>query len=325
MTGAEALRGKKKVHILKSTIEELKDQSDAIDRETSSKSPADIQREEYENACRDRYRDYEEYGNRAFSNQAELKKLLTVLSNFKFSALNTLLVYGQKPDATDLRSRDQWDKEQYFLKKDAVAVFMNFPTEKYNSKGMCYSRSFTKRAVFDISDIANPKIKEKTREDDVTLVRALIHDCPVRVETVDDMPKEKGNAYYDPVSKAIFARGGMDTGEILSSVSKAVFHAMISKGKDDYKPEENTFAAECASFAIAKKYGIDTDLFKISKIPENIAKGDWKDKYQEFSKVRDNYMSLMRKMDDYIQTERMNRSYGGKSVEYEELEESYER
>ncbi|MCX8072213.1 MAG: ImmA/IrrE family metallo-endopeptidase [Candidatus Binatia bacterium] len=77
-----------------------------------------------------------------------------------YSPLNRMLIYLQRPDATFVKGRRQWEKEGRRVRRGARAIFIVAPALNPRERGP--TMFFTPARVYDVSDTEGPPFKVPT-------------------------------------------------------------------------------------------------------------------------------------------------------------------
>ena len=185
-----------------------------------------------------------------------LQQYLDVQSRFdRYSVSNALLIAHQKPDATRIADAKTWQNSGAYIKKGEKALSILEPGREYTRQDGTKGVNYDAKKVFDIAQTTAEPPERKTRQqDDRKLVRALVKTSPVPVEISNDLPQNE-NAVYASPQKKIFVRQGMSGSDIFRALSKEIAHARLDK--DGATRAGNAFTAECVSYLLCKRNGIE--------------------------------------------------------------------
>lgn len=229
-------------------------------------------------------------------NGDRFQAFLDVQSRFdRYSAVNTLLIFAQKPEATRLRSFDSWKDNGGFIKPGQTGISILEPHEYIKEDGSA-GTGYNIKKVFDISQVDTRKMNSPAPVPKYTnrqLLQALISKALVKITGVNELPGELG-AQTHPETGEIFVLKGMDFGETFSSVAQELAYSELATSP---KTQENPqFSAFCASYLLCKKYGVDTQVFDFSDAP-NIFEGmDAQAVKGELSQIRDAASNIAARM-----------------------------
>lgn len=243
------------------------------------------------------------------------RKYLDVQSRFdKLSANNNLLVFKQKPDATVMKTYTEWAEEKKQVKKGAVAVMILEPKEGKNANGEPHTY-FNPKSKFDASDLTEQPELQSVTYDGRLLVHALVDNCPVKIVTPQEYPKDRQDgAYYDAKNNCIMAKRGMSPSEIFTSVSVAMAHAEMAQFEKqnatpenpatEYQTHKHEFQARCAAYVLAVKYGVPTDKVAIQSIPQRYNEYKAEDVKRELSQINRSVKSITERMREKLEPEK---------------------
>ncbi|MCQ2770343.1 MAG: hypothetical protein MJ236_00890 [Clostridia bacterium] len=259
------------------------------------------QRKEYDEAISTYVLEYQKNAKKVFSSRKELSTFLDVVSKIPFSMSNLLLVYSQMPDASDIRSYDNWKKCYADIKEGAKAIYVSEPKKIIDQNGTRVV-SYDKKAKFDVKDTIGFIPAPKIETDIETLIRGLIHDCPVKLETVSSerFSKKKDGAYYSAAERIIVAKTGMDQDEIFPKVAKAIVHSYIASGKKEYDDRIYDFEAQCVVSCLSKAYDVRSEYSETPEVPDSLKNADFKEHKRVLSTIVENFKRIRRNMDKFI-------------------------
>lgn len=216
----------------------------------------------------------------------KFQQYLDVQGRFdRYSAVNTLLILAQKPEATRIGDFDYWKGMGGFVRPRQSAISILEPheyTKDDNSPGVGYNI----KKVFDISQVDTRKVKISPPPTftDRQLLSALISKAPVKVMGVDELPGDLG-AMTDPETGGILVRKGMEFPDTFRSVAQELCYADLTTGPDSQA--EPHFSAYCAAYLLCKKYGVDAQGFDFSDAPGVLGEMDALEVKGELSQIRD--------------------------------------
>jgi len=225
----------------------------------------------------------------------KFRQFLDVQSRFeRYSPTNALLIFANRPDATQLRHKNAWKEKGIHVREGEKAMPILEPGNSYekadNSTGVYYNVKW----VYDISQTdATPEQQPTVHRDPRQLLTALISKRPVPIELVSEQP---GGAMFDPDKQTIFVQKGMEADDIFRSVSMALAHAELEMIAPEYSKESADFKAYCASYMLCKQYGIDTKGYEFAKLPDEFTKADTKTRRMDLGEMRDALRSISGRM-----------------------------
>ena len=205
----------------------------------------------------------------------------------RYSANNALLIHSQYPSAKKLKDFDDWGKEKVKINKGAKSISIIEPYE-YKKKDGGTRISYNVKKVFDVSQTNARKTPAVTaNKDPRKLITAMIEASPVEVRAYDELPYPNTAAYYSNDKQMILVgRGIGDSVLVCQTLAQELGHAQLSINSDKYSRSEMGFKAVCIGYMLCKKYGVDTNVFAINRIPEEYKTMTPKEIRDDLSKMR---------------------------------------
>lgn len=201
----------------------------------------------------------------------KFRSYLDVQSRFdRYSVNNALLITAQMPTALQLRDYDAWKDAGTPVKKKQKGIIILEPGDKYTRDDGTTGVSLNVKRVFDVSQTSSKDHPVMTRLDDRALLKALVHNSPVVITPADKFDMENTNAFYDPAKHQILVRKGMDAPEIFKAVTKELAHAAFALEAEEYSRRKENFKAQCVSYILCNRYGIDTQEMEI-RVPVSLS------------------------------------------------------
>ena len=205
-----------------------------------------------------------------------LKDFLTYLAGMRtdVSMRNKLLTYGYNPHATDIRTREAWEKDGFAILDEGAIIYniQQVPGEKGH---------YTERVMYDVSSTdMQPEAFEHFPNAGFFAERLLMYPpCPVRFS--DNPLVDNRRASYYPEKGIIEVTGGFKSEEhvcygLLREFSHFYLHEnemrMIKKeGKDasvEYNRDRHGIESQAISFAVCTRYGIEPPKLDVVHPPE---------------------------------------------------------
>jgi len=177
------------------------------------------------------------------------QKYLDVQSRFdRYSAANALLILTQKPEATRIADFDTWKEQGAYIRKKETGFYILEPGEEYQRGDGTTGISYNPKRMFDISQTGNSRKRETpVYPDERTRIKALLAHAPVPIHINDTLP-EGANAVYQPDTREIQIRRGMEAGDIFRALAQELAHAEMDKGGGSYTRSDHSFRAYCVSY-----------------------------------------------------------------------------
>jgi hypothetical protein len=220
----------------------------------------------------------------------KFRQYLDVQGRFdRYSAVNSLLILAQQDNlsagaATRLGDFDYWKKQNAFVKGKSVISILE-PHEYVKDDGTP-GVGYNAKKVFDISQVDTRKLRTPAPPSlsERQLLGALTYKTPVSIMSVTELPDELG-AMYDPETKCISVRKGMEFPDIFRSVAQELAYVELSAGENTQQADPH-FSAHCAAYLLCKKYGVDTKDFAFENSPAVFEGMESQEVKGELSKIR---------------------------------------
>ena len=234
----------------------------------------------------------------------KFRSYLDVQARFgRYSATNALLIYAQMPLATQLRDFNGWKNLGVSIKKQEKGISILEPGKEYARPDGGVGVSYDVKKVFDVSQTnSRTRMQPSVQTDERTQLRALIHNPPVPIQTVDELPDGRG-ALYDHAQQVIFVRRGMDAPSIFRSVSLELAHAEWDFAHESYDRASAAFPAFCVSYLLCRKNGVDVSSYRFDALPEDFKEKGAQSIRTTLSEIRDTAEKISTRM--YRATEQM--------------------
>jgi hypothetical protein len=221
-------------------------------------------------------------------NSLFFQSYLNTLSKFeKYSAHNTLLIFAQKPDATQLKSYDNWVNSKTPVNKGEKGISIYEPGKEYTRDDGTTAVSMNIKKMFDISQ-TSAEIKAAPENKDIrVLLKSLMKTSPAPVKLVDPIGDNIG-ARYNEQRNVIEVSRGLDGENLFRAISQEVAFASLYKQSIETSSfEDINFAAYAASYVICEKNGIETKGYDFSESAEYFKDKDSKEIIGEIKAIRD--------------------------------------
>ena len=226
-----------------------------------------------------------------------LRSFLDTQARFdRYSVTNVLLILAQMPQATQLKDFDGWAEAGFSIKKNQHAISILEPGKEYQRDDNTRGTSYNVKKVFDISQTTARSKKQPTVNlDDRLLLKALIHQPPVSVITVDALQDNVG-ALYDHEHQQIIVRRGMSAPDIFRSVSKELALAHLAASRESYDRKDAAFAAYCISYVLCRQHGVDVSAYDFSRLPESFRNAQPMAIREALTEIRDTAGEISKRM-----------------------------
>lgn len=204
------------------------------------------------------------------SSGKELYNFLKLMSRFKdFSTSNLLLIYGQNPNATQLKTFDEWKEEGKNLKKGVSATKIRKKADNGNNE-------FTVVNLFDVSQLRSddsPEAQKQTEAPDRQQMKRLF-----RLMTAGFAPRAKiagesdraevsldylhgEDAVYSPEDKVIYVRENLPTAVQLNLICRETLLSYVAGRDKSYSRDKYIIECSCAALVVCERHDIDSSYF----------------------------------------------------------------
>lgn len=275
-----------------------------------------LSREEYAEKMRKEkeavYQMADETATEIVANPEKFKAFLDTQSRLdRYSAVNALLIFKQRPDASQLKNFDDWSKENVKIQKGAKSVSILEPVE-YAKRDGTIGISYNVKKVFDISQTNGKKPPAPSvNRDPKALITTMLDSSPVNVEAADDLPYPNMAAFYNNEEQTLYVKRDVgDSVAVAQCVAQELGHAQLSINSESYSRADMGFQAVCIGYMLCKKYGVDTQNFAINRIPDSLSSKEPKDIRFELSKTRNAMADIHSRISDELYKKKQERSKG---------------
>lgn len=217
-----------------------------------------------------------------------LKSYFDIQSKFSlYTPRNALLVAFQEPDASQVKLYDEWIKMNAKFKNRFPKKILIIEPSKENKK------YFNAKEVVDIKETNVKSNMSKISEK--LILQALLTECPIEVKAIDSL--KSGNiCEWNDEDKVIYVCRGKDAPDILKALADEI--AKINLYNNNQEIDENK--ADCISYMICKKYGVDVPISSTDKLVEKYSKMELKQIISDLDSMRSITEDLFTNLDKYI-------------------------
>ena len=223
------------------------------------------------------------------------KSYLDVQSRFdKYTVRNALLLTKQLPNATQLKDYNGWKEAKVnFKTRYPKRVVILEPGEAYtNKEGKKVTPIYSKEVI----DVSETNLKPNSRTYDKKLIlQSLLHNAPADIKAVDSLEDGK-MCNWDKDNNVIYVCRSEDYNLVISSVAKELANINLYENTNNYDQVQ----AECISYMICKKYGIDVDLENIDKLSLRFSNMESKDIKDELSNMKNVFEDINNNIGQYL-------------------------
>lgn len=222
-------------------------------------------------------------------NGVAFQRYLNIQSQFdRYSVSNALLILAQRPDATCIADFDTWKEQGAYIRRNETGFYILEPGDEYHREDGSTGISYNPKKMFDISQTGGSRKRgTQAYPDDRTRLKALIDHAPVRIEASETLSAGVA-AQYRPDERDIQIRPGMNAGDIFRALSRELSHAEMDRGDGAYDRAMYEFHAECVSYMLCRKYGVETEgHYSFDDVPEILSGIEPKEVRTELSAMKE--------------------------------------
>ena len=142
----------------------------------------------------------------------------------RYSAINTLLIYHQFPNAAKLKSFEDWRSDNVKINKGAKSISILEPIEYTRNDGTS-GISYNVKKMFDISQTsAKPNESQALNVSTKEFIMTLLENVGIEVESKNDLPYEGLAAYFDEKDQRLYVRPAVGDDVLLAN------HGLLAGG-----------------------------------------------------------------------------------------------
>ena len=205
----------------------------------------------------------------------------------RYSVGNILLLAAQKPDAERLADFKTWKERGLSIRRGESGILILEPGSEYTREDGSRSMSYHTKRVFDISQtMAITERQPEIRRDIQTLLKALVHNAPCEIRSVDSTGELGGGpgAYYDSLSRTIYVETERAE-ERFFEIAKELAHAHMDG--EGYERTACEFKAACAAYILCKRNHIRIDDSIVADPPKEFKCLDSRGVRKELAVIRE--------------------------------------
>lgn len=184
-----------------------------------------------------------------------LNGYLGVMARFpERSALNTLLVYAQRPDATRIGTKEDWDKEHARIKKGERGFTLIERGDAYERDDGTLGNFYDASRYFDARQTTARKVHPR-RYHEASVVMALVKTAKPRIIAVDGLNDDL--AVYDRDTDTLRLQKDLGQSQLFWALTSELAQAEFARSDANWSRDAYFDRADLAAIALAKRYGID--------------------------------------------------------------------
>ena len=224
---------------------------------------------------------------------------------FGHSVSNVLLIMEQKPEATWVRTFDDWKADNVSLKKGEKGI-LTLAADYYQKPDGTMGMTSKVEKLFDISQ-TTAENRTVTRPVYKSAAELLMECSPQAIEK-PELPGE-ADALYDPQTNEIHVKDGLDTDTKFFCIAREQAVAMLTRG-DVLTRNDVIRDAEFSAYLVTKRYGFDPPDIGFGEMASHFYGREEKDVRESLGGMRFTADRIHQKVQD-----RLELSRGSKDME----------
>ena len=220
-----------------------------------------------------------------FQDDASMKGFLDFMARCTpQSTRNLLILYEQDPSITHPRTFEKW-REAGRSVRSGESGYTFFVDQDYTKDDGTRGIGYSITKAFDISQTRGPQPVPPQTYLPEEVIAAMVEQSPVPLIISDQLPQGV-QAQYVPRQRAIYVRDGMDETVTACVIAREQAHASFDTVGGGYYRQAYAAQAYCAAYVTARKFGIDTSMFRFDGVCQSCAGIDAQKKRTFLSKVK---------------------------------------
>ena len=226
----------------------------------------------------------------------------------RYSAINTLLIYHQFPNAAKLKSFEDWRNDNVKINKGAKSISILEPIEYTRNDGTS-GISYNVKKMFDISQTsAKPNESQALNVSTKEFIMTLLENVGIEVESKNDLPYEGLAAYFDEKDQKLYVRPAVGDDVLLANhVAREVALVEFAANDESYSRSKYTQKAVSVAYMLCKKYGIEVKDLGIDRLPQELNAKEPKKIKSELTQMRNTLSEINNKVNDALYQKRQER------------------
>lgn len=181
---------------------------------------------------------------------------LDVMARFpERSALNSLLIFAQHPDATRIGDKAYWRNEHALIRKGERGFTLIEQGDGYERADGSIGSFFNAVRVYDEGQTTARRILPR-RYQEAAVVAALVKTTIPRIVPADDLQGDL--AVYDHENGTVYLQKGLSQSQVFWALACELCQSEFARSNPDYDREAYLGRAELGATVLAKRYGINS-------------------------------------------------------------------
>lgn len=256
------------------------------------------------------YRTQDETAEKVVMNGEIMKSYLDVQSRFSnYSVGNALLITAQNPRATLIKDIEGWKKDKIYLKRNPQGITILEPNGYYTKEDGTEAISYDTKKVYDVSETQSKRKIHTIPYIDEKVLKAVLSISPVEVEAVENISNSDKIVHFNPSKRIILINTNATTKQMIKGLLNEISSIYLMNFNNS---EKSNFENKCVSYMICRKYGIPTQDYDFSTIPEELKEMSAQEIKEELKNISDTYKSMLEGIDrtlDIPEKYRTNKEY----------------
>ena len=221
--------------------------------------------------------------------------------HINYTASNALLVLQQEPTAKQLKTAQEWKRQGVWLNKNPKPVYILKPGEQYRrQEDGRIGQYYNPQKVYDISQTRSSRRPPSNLYDLHILLNAVLN-TQIPIEVIQREIPDNLGALYHPKNQQIYIQAGIEPEQIFKSCSRELAFAYLDeKGLDR---ENAGFYAQTVSHLLCRHYGIESNNYQVTSLPEAFRETDPKEIRSAFNLISEPLNQIQRDMENSIQAQ----------------------
>ena len=158
--------------------------------------------------------------------------------------------------------------------------------------------TFNAKKVYDISDTNSRSREKQTKYDNRILLKSFLHECPVKIKTVEKLEDDTLGARYNPTENIMYISKGLESPFMFQTISQEL--AKIELNNEN--TELNSFKSYCVSYLLCKKYGIDVSNYDFNSLPDSLKDMKVSEIKKELESIKFSFEKVNSRVTNYLET-----------------------
>ena len=183
----------------------------------------------------------------------------------RYAVSNALLISAQLPEASRLRTFDEWSADGASIRKGSRSISILEPVN-YTWQDGTEATAYNVKKVFDISQTTKADEAEERHPDDIKkIIAAMLDSCESEVELAEELPVQDAAAFYDRGRNRLFVlREGGTADEVCQHVAREIARMEVLRRDPDISEEDAEAVSAAAGRLVCGSYGVPADAISLS-------------------------------------------------------------